>query len=603
MAQWSLNFDGVNDKVEMGDVPTDALHAMTIELWVLISSADSAPIMTKWTGTESTSAWSIGLDGNGDLECNVVVDVSGEGPQSMQCTASIEHGVWTHVALVWDDPDLTLYIDGQSKDSASSSGAAVTNTCATAAVLAYNTDFGNDYFAGKIAYARITDDAAYTGSTFDLPRLPAFPDVHTLCQWDMIEGTGASINNREGTTTFDGVITGGAMWSSNIPTGFWGSGYEQWGDEWTVFIDDVDRTAVIALESIEIVQLLGSNRDTAVFRIEDVTSSVAVQSWQHVQIWHGGYLEFGGFLMATDKLVNGITMDIVCHCVDWTVLLDKRVIAARETWTSATALTILKDITEAEYVPEVNATLFTGTGATGLNVENDYGYVSDLVAKLADASDYYWFVREDEEGDVYLYFSDAETAAPFGLSTSPDLDTTMPLRVLQWSASGSDIVNDFYLVVEGAEGSSTFTTGGTLGNVRTLDDRNVVQITNSTSAATYGLLSATIKMGQEEKTLYNTAFLTSLGDERITGRIEIRYSGVRPGMTIGIEHSVLDVDDSYLVHQVRTRPLGGSSIRCELVVSNDRKLPSTAVDVWRTVWNRLELASARPRADLVKRDT
>ncbi len=583
MTQWCLDFDGADDYVGCGDVPTGGLTALTVECWLRLDADEAGGVIAKWGGTDATREWKLQVDAGRTLSFTVRY-ATGDDPPYLdyvaQGSTALTLNTWYHVAGVFDAATIALYLDGV-KDAEDSAHGMCQNT---SQAMEFGR-LGSDYAALRLAWVRISDSARYS-STFAVPTSPPFCDANTLAQYDFIEGSGTALNNREGTAGYDGAISG-ATWRFDAPqrTDLWGTAYERFGDAWTIVLDDVDITSLVALDSININQLLGSNRDTAVFRIEDVTAGdVSVLSWQHVQIWHGGSLEFGGVLLATDKFVNGITMDIVCHCVDWTALLDKRVVADRVIWDDDSALTILKDITEDGYVTEIDATLYTGTGATGLDVECDYGYVGDLVAKLAEASDYYWFVREDEEGDIYLHFGDAEDAAPFALSTSPDMSTTLPLRVYQWSASGAEIVNDFYLVVEGAEGTTAYTTGGTLGDVVTMDDRNVVQLTNSASSAKYGLLSAVIKMGQEEKALYNTAYLTSLGEERITGRIEIRYGGVRPGMTIGIVHSVLDIDDSYLVHAVRIKPLGGSSIRYE-----------------RTVWHRLELASSRPRASLVKR--
>lgn len=598
MTQFSLIFDGVDDLIEFGNAPPTGSKNITIELFVWIESVSSSPIFTKWTSKEADQAWSIGLGEHGGLICRMKVEDI-DSSEILEVSSYINHAEWTHIALVWngDLGWLKLFINGILVNYATTSGSKSCHTTSTTTFMGYNDDFAYPYFEGMITYARITDEAEYDGN-FDIPRAPAFPNEHTVCQWDFIEGSGFNLNNREGTADYDGIVGGAAKWSQNLPVGLWGSGYEQWGDEWTIFVDDVNVTPNVTLDSISITQELGSNRDTAVFRMQDIVPSL--RSWMHVTIWHGGELKFGGVVMARDEIPQGIAMDVICHCVDWTVLLDKRIIAERVAWEDQKASEILTYIFE-NYVPEV--TVYADGGATGLDVENDYGYVSDLVTKLAAASNYYWFVREDEEGSINLYFSDDELTAPFSLSTNPDMSTSMPVRVLQWSISGSDIVNDFYLIVEGAEGSTVYTTGGTLGNVHIMDDRNIVQMVNSASAATYGVLSAMIKMGQEDKSLYNTTFLTSLGEEKITGRIEIRHGGVRPGMKLIIYHSVLGIDAPFLVHLVRIKPLGGSAVIYEISVSNDARQPSNTVDTWRKVLNRLEMATIRPRTDWVKRAT
>lgn len=597
MAQWCLDFGGVNDYAACGDVPTGGLDALTVECWLRLDAAEAGAAVAKWGGGGLNSEWLLSI--NSDRTVTWFVK-DANGVQRTATSAALTLGQWYHVAGVYDvETGATqLYVDGALADS-DPADAAVTNT-------AQAVEFGRlgaNYASTRLGWVRISDVARYAG-TFEPPRSPAFPDVNTLAQWDFIEGTGTGLNNREGTAAYDAVVSG-ATWRWDAPdrADLWGGAYERFGDAWTVLIDDVDRTDVVALTSMEIVEEIGSNRDTAVFRMEDVAASAAPGQWEHVQIWHGGTLVFGGFVVATDKMPNGITMDVVLHCVDWTALLDKRVIAERAVWTNKTAKTILKDITEAGYVTEFDATTKTADGATGLDVENDYGYVGDLVRKLADASGYYWFVREDEEGTVYLYFNDAVAAAPFALSTAPDLAATFPLRVLQWSESGSDIVNHFFSLISGEPGATAYTTGGTLGDVNLIDDRRVNELINSASVTAYGWLEARLEVGPGEEGLYPLAYLTALGEPRVAGRIEIRFpGGLRPGMTIDVEHSVLDVDDSFLIHALRTRPLGGGSVRYELTVSNwTRQRENRFSTALQKMQNRIQTAQARSVTDWVKR--
>jgi hypothetical protein len=461
---------------------------------------------------------------------------------------------------VWDDTTLALYVDGVLDGDTATTGEKIQST--TQAVEFGR--LGTDYASMRLAWVRISDAVRYS-APFTPLRTPAFPDANTLAQWDFIEGIGTSLNNRESTADYDGTISG-ATWRWDAPerSDLWGAGYERFGDAWTVLVGGTDRTAVTALDSLSILEDIGSNRDTAVFRLEDVAASAAPSTWSHVQIWHGGSLLFGGYVVAKDLLVKGVALDVVCHCVDWTVLLDKRVAAESTTYTGQDALTILKDITENNWVPELDATVYTETGATSIDLDVNYPYVVDLVQSLAELSGVSWFVREDEEGDLYLYFTDDAWPAPFGLSTSPDMSTTMPVRVLQWSVSGLDRTNKVYVLV---------------------DD------TYSTSYSTWEppllLLEGVIKVSSAEEELIGSNVLDELDDDRVTGRIEIGYGGVHAGMTIAIDHDVLDVDASYLVHQVRIKPEGGGSVGYELTVSNFKQPEPTARDEWRKVWKRL----------------
>jgi hypothetical protein len=185
---------------------------------------------------------------------------------------------------------------------------------------------------------------------------------------------------------------------------------------------------------------------------------------------------------------------------------------------------------------------------------------------LAETSDFYWDVREDEEGDVYLYFTDNVITAPFGLSTTPNLSTTFPLRVLQWSVSGSEMVNKIYVV-----GESTVTTQGEGGTP---------------------LLEAVVKAGPTELSLAREDTVGERGEERITGRIELYYpGGLLPGMTIDITHSVLDIDTTYLIRQVMISALGGGAVKYELTVSGHKGSQPSIRNQLRQLSHQVELVT------------
>lgn len=621
MSQWCLDFDGVNDYAACGDVPTGGLSALTVEAWVRLDAAEAGGIVCKWVAT-TAEEWKLEVDVSRIVSFKVSYD-GGKTTTATDLTA-LTLGVWYHVAGVVDSSggEVRLYVDGEEVAStALASGAASANLMAnyfpenywpvnywpdmpaagaiTIDDTAQPVEFGRldgVYASLRLAWVRISNSVRYSAS-FEPARYPLFIDANTLAQWDFIEGTGTTLNNRETTATYDASVTG-ATWRWDAPdrADLWGDAYERFGDKWTILVGSgsTDITDLVEESSISILEAIGSNRDTAVFRMVDVAASDAPTVWSHVQIWHGGTLVFGGIVLATDKLITGIYLDVVCHCVDWTALLDVRVIAERVSWTATNAQTILKDITEDNWVTEIDATTYTDTGATSLDVDNDYGYVIDLVRKLADGSGYEWFVREDEEGDIFLHFTDNYYTAPFSLSTSPDLASSFPVRVIQWSETGSDMANHFFLVVEGVPDTATLTTGGTLGNVVLLQDRTIVEVFNSPSITAYGYIDRKYNVKQDEKALYTTDYLTAQGDPRIIGRAIVRFPhGLRPGMAVTLVHSVLDVNDSYVIQSMKTEPQGGGSIRYELTLGNFAKPKNSLANTFRKMRNAIEIASRR----------
>ena len=117
--------------------------------------------------------------------------------------AIVPDGKYHHVAFTYDDTGdriARIWIDGILV----ASGTAFTGVLPT--------DAGSPLFIGRAmrtGWTRISNSIRYS-ATFTPARTPPAPDANTIGQWNMSEGTGATVDNAEGTAARDGTITNGS---------------------------------------------------------------------------------------------------------------------------------------------------------------------------------------------------------------------------------------------------------------------------------------------------------------------------------------------------------------------------------------------------------
>lgn len=144
-----LNFDGVNDRVEL---PNESMYdfttAMTVEAWM-----NSNVIPEQWDPliSKGDDSWRLHLNDNGTLvfSCNV------GSPSSTDATSTtvITDGNWHHVAGTFDGTSLKLYIDGVLESQVAASGSI--NNSSFPVYIGNNSDYLVRFFNGNIDDVRI----------------------------------------------------------------------------------------------------------------------------------------------------------------------------------------------------------------------------------------------------------------------------------------------------------------------------------------------------------------------------------------------------------------------------------------------------------------
>ena len=131
----SIKFDGVDDQITIPQVNIGASEDFTIECWhYLTSRVDLYPALFGNYNSFTTGALSLFVGHNNSTTTSYQVAHSGTFP--FINAGTINYNQWVHVALVRSGTTMTLYIDGTSVGSGTSS-------------VALN-GVGNDFFIGRI---------------------------------------------------------------------------------------------------------------------------------------------------------------------------------------------------------------------------------------------------------------------------------------------------------------------------------------------------------------------------------------------------------------------------------------------------------------------
>jgi len=164
----SIDFDGADDLINIGDVNSNSWSGITVQAWIFHDvTGDDRIICKSPTTVTSDHIFSLGVfpDGSNDI-LRVRLGTDGEGgspggPQRDSAT-NFAIGTWHHLAFTWDSTSekIYLYIDGsQDSNSYFKDGDSIFDLALPVILANVNTGADNRYFDGKIDEARISNVA------------------------------------------------------------------------------------------------------------------------------------------------------------------------------------------------------------------------------------------------------------------------------------------------------------------------------------------------------------------------------------------------------------------------------------------------------------
>ena len=190
-ANSALSLDGVNDFVQ---APRSvSASRFTVEAWVRPATANSNAILV--VEADDNNGWALELDANRPI----LWISTNAGWQGVLHPTALAAGQWAHVAAVYDNGAVRIFVNGVSNTPATV-GATLRITTAN---LRMGGLTGYPFFAGALDDVRISSSARNTANFTPPATLPA-ADANTLAQWAFNEGSGQTVadssgNGRNGT--------------------------------------------------------------------------------------------------------------------------------------------------------------------------------------------------------------------------------------------------------------------------------------------------------------------------------------------------------------------------------------------------------------------
>lgn len=161
----ALQFDGIDDIVDFGDVDFSSFNALTVETWIKPAyipsgpSGETATILGKGaTGGTGTSTFALVLEGDGGgpqlfalVDNGSTIEVARYDGGSFNLSAD----EWVHVAFTWSDGSpVRLYVNGTEVDATSNLSGPL-NIVPNSMLLGSSTDINEIEYEGELDEIRI----------------------------------------------------------------------------------------------------------------------------------------------------------------------------------------------------------------------------------------------------------------------------------------------------------------------------------------------------------------------------------------------------------------------------------------------------------------
>ena len=183
---YSMSLDGTGDYLQCGSGSTEpdewdwGTGSGTLDFWVYLNNTSGTQLLAgrvcspaatgacyPWSGTQGEQGWSIRVNNSAQLYWS---ENAGSAWSNITGTGTISATSWTHIALVKDGNDITLYRDGASVGTSSGSGNFETGGSYSIVnfpiTIGAGWDNGNaTYYAdGYIDQFRVSNTARWTGN-------------------------------------------------------------------------------------------------------------------------------------------------------------------------------------------------------------------------------------------------------------------------------------------------------------------------------------------------------------------------------------------------------------------------------------------------------
>lgn len=400
MALQSVNLNGSSQYATCGNVPTAGISALTVEGWFRLTSTASATMGLLAKDGAGGQDWALATASNTQIMFRVKNNL-GSTQTAFYTAAGITAGVWYHVAGVWNGATVKVYVNGVAGATAPALTGTVSSSSQVVEIGRYST---TGYLNGRVGWGRVSSSARYTAN-FVPPSLPPKVDAATLAQWNCVEGSGTSLDNIQGTATYDGVLTGSPSWLSDTP---WQHTAIDSAHTFELLIDGVDYWANVRRGSFRFKEGEGSQVSNLDVELEEVGTGLSIVGWKEV-VWRvDGERAFGGYVVKAKPTLNKADRLVWAVAAEGYPTEFAKASRIRKTYTRQTPKAILQNLFTTAGLSGYDTTTHVTTGTTidsfPVNGEK-FAEILDRLALVAGIGLWTWRV-------------DANKAVWFGPATS-----------------------------------------------------------------------------------------------------------------------------------------------------------------------------------------
>jgi len=296
-------------------------------------------------------------------------------------------------------------------------------------------------------------------------------------------------------------------------------------------IGGVDRTANLHRDSLRIEQAAGEFTAVCSFKLNDLDSTLNIQTRDAVTVTDDGTTLFAGEIVDIDDDLLSLALAgrrLSIRCQDYNVLVEEAVIDGEEAYDSQADSAIIADLF-GSYRADIDATTYVSTLQANMTISFQDVTLRQALSDICSRTGGRWYVDETKK---LHYFSAEENVCAWWLSDNPDNADSFPYQDIKKRLSASTIVN--HVLVVGQEVRTWYEDED---SVDAYGERPAVVVDNR----------ITTQAGLDTR---GAALLTKWANPRVAYDVVTRKTGLRAGMDVRLICGAWGIDETLTVRRL-----------------------------------------------------
>jgi len=296
-------------------------------------------------------------------------------------------------------------------------------------------------------------------------------------------------------------------------------------------IGGVDRTANLYRDSLRIEQAAGEFTAVCSFKLDDLDSTLAIQTRDAVTVTDNGTTLFAGEVVDIDYTLLSLALPgrrMSIRCQDYNILVEEAVIDGEEAYSAQADSAIIADLF-GSYRADVDATTHVSTLQASMTISFEDVTLRQALSDICSRTGGRWYVDESKK---LHYFTAEVNVCAWWLSDDPDNADSFPYQAIKQRLSASTIVN--HILVVGKEVRTWYEDAA---SVAAYGERPAVVVDNR----------ITTQAGLDTR---GAALLAKWADPRVVYDVVTRKEGLRAGMDVRLICTDWGIDETLTVRRL-----------------------------------------------------